>query len=166
MHRNAQYILYLTRCLFPTALSSHSQFEDLQKQWSPTTWAKWCWVFSFFCNSQKPTLAASHASSPCVHVRHSEKLWKEPAETGWVSLVVALVAAHKNMHERMQPIKGACLKHTHTSTSRDVKLKSLRQNRAHPRKSKRTMHTYLSASRWWGLVTCVIAVRALRHSRL
>ncbi len=41
-------------------------FRDLLKQRIPTAW-----MSDIFCNSQKPTLEASHACSPCVQVKHS-----------------------------------------------------------------------------------------------
>ena len=48
-------------------LSSYSQSEDLQKHRIATTWAS-----DEFCSSQKPTLDASHAHSPCVLAKHWE----------------------------------------------------------------------------------------------
>lgn len=72
-HRNVQYTLYPTHCLFPTASKPFTvgtlAKKKQQQQRIPTTWAS-----DESCNSQKPTLEASHGSGPCVHEKHSEEL--------------------------------------------------------------------------------------------
>ena len=91
MHSNSTVrTVFTTHCLFLTALKSFTVWRTCKNKGFPRLGQ----VITF-CNSQKPTLEASHACSPCVQVKHSEELWKEPER----ACLIGCAAAHQNMHE-------------------------------------------------------------------
>ena len=108
----------------------------------------------------KPTLEASHASSPCVRVKHWETVKRaNRGRTG-----DGLRCYPQSVHKTKPPVKDLLfffLLNTSTFLQWQEKTAKL----VTFSRKQTNMLSYLPTSRWWRLVACVIAVRALSHSK-